>query len=75
MDAYTLMSSVGMVTHSGSEFCIPEEATEGERETEKTVRFNEVVSQRTYRFVILLSELMSCCRKLFKFTDSVFCPL
>jgi hypothetical protein len=38
-----------MVTQSGSESCIPEETTEEERETKKTVRFNEVVSQKTYR--------------------------
>ncbi|GFG36024.1 hypothetical protein Cfor_07916 [Coptotermes formosanus] len=48
-DDYAWSSSLDMVTQSGSESCIPEETTEEERETKKTVRFNEVVSQKTYR--------------------------
>jgi hypothetical protein len=51
MDDYVWSSSVDMVTQSGSESCIPEEDAEEEREAKKTVRFNEVVSQKTYRFV------------------------
>ncbi|PSN39224.1 Protein kintoun [Blattella germanica] len=49
VDDYVWSSSLDMVTQSGSESCIPEEGTEEERETKKTVRFNEVVSQKTYR--------------------------
>jgi hypothetical protein len=51
MDDYVWSSSVDLVTQSGSEPCIPEETAEEEREAKKTVRFNEVVSQKTYRFV------------------------
>lgn len=61
MDDYVWSSSLDMVTQSGSESRIPEEVTEEdeeEREVKKTVRFNEVVSQKTYRFVSRLSELM-----------------
>jgi hypothetical protein len=54
MDDYVWPSSLDVVTQSGSESCIPEEVTEEEREGKKTVRFNEVVSQKTYRFVSLL---------------------
>ena len=50
VDDYVWSSSLDMVTQSGSESCIPEETTEEERETKKTVRFNEVVSQKTYRY-------------------------
>jgi hypothetical protein len=55
MDDYIWSSSVDMVTQSGSESCIPEEAADEEREAKKTVRFNEVVLQKTYRFVNFLS--------------------
>ncbi|XP_069672843.1 protein kintoun [Periplaneta americana] len=49
VDDYAWSSSLDMVTQSGSESCIPEETTEEERENKKTVRFNDVVSQQTYR--------------------------
>jgi hypothetical protein len=74
MDDYAWPSSLDMVTQSGSEPCIPEESTEEERESKKTVRFNEVVSQKTYRFVSLLDEFMSLYRKLLNIMDRMFCP-
>jgi hypothetical protein len=49
VDDYVWSSSLDMVTLSGSESCIPEETTEEERETKKTVRFSEVVTQTIYR--------------------------
>ncbi|KAJ9584436.1 hypothetical protein L9F63_021220, partial [Diploptera punctata] len=49
VDDYVWPSSLDMMTLSGSESCIPEEAAEEERETKKTVRFNDIVSQKTYR--------------------------
>nr|CAD7575905.1 unnamed protein product [Timema californicum] len=48
VDEYAWSSSLDLVTHSGSESCIPEEG-EDESGTKKTVRFNDVVSQKTFR--------------------------
>jgi hypothetical protein len=70
VDDYVWSSSVDMATHSGSESRIPEETAEEEREAKKTVRFNEVVSQKTYRFVNF-----SFCRNPFNVSDRAFCSL
>nr|CAD7463868.1 unnamed protein product [Timema tahoe] len=48
VDEYAWSSSLDLVTHSGSESCIPEEG-EDESGIKKTVRFNDVVSQKTFR--------------------------
>ncbi|KAK7866377.1 hypothetical protein R5R35_009809 [Gryllus longicercus] len=45
-DDYTWSSSLDMIMQSGSDSCIPEEEGRG---VKKTVRFNEIVHQQTYR--------------------------